>query len=117
VRKWTEYLWRCPFIAAIDGQRHRAESACSGTFAGVHYQKLISTAVYPREVAKSCLRTNCAAVIIGHNHPSGTTEPSSADKRITERVTSALGLLDIRVLDHVIVSSSGAFSFAESGLL
>ena len=74
-------------------------------------------AVYPREVAKGALRTNSSAVIMGHNHPSGTTEPSTADRRITERITSALALLDIRVLDHVIVSTSGAFSFAQEGLL
>ena len=74
-------------------------------------------AVYPREVAKGALRRNAAAIILGHNHPSGTTEPSAADKRITERIKTALGLLDIRVLDHVIVSTSSTFSFAESGLL
>ncbi|MBG7617343.1 MAG: hypothetical protein IZT57_03090, partial [Chloroflexi bacterium] len=74
-------------------------------------------AVYPREIAKAALRRNAAAVILGHNHPSGTTEPSAADKRITERITSSLGLLDIRVLDHVIVATNGAFSFAEEGLI
>ena len=74
-------------------------------------------AVYPREIAKAALKRNAAAVILGHNHPSGTTEPSAADKRITERITSSLCLLDIRVLDHVIVSTNGAFSFAEGGLM
>ena len=74
-------------------------------------------AVYPREIAKAALAHNAAAVILGHNHPSGITEPSSADRRITERIVSALGLLDIRVLDHVIVSTEGSFSFAEDGLL
>jgi DNA repair protein RadC len=74
-------------------------------------------AVYPREIAKAALAHNAAAVILGHNHPSGTTEPSAADKRITERITRSLGLLDIRVLDHVIVSTGGSFSFAEEGLM
>jgi len=74
-------------------------------------------AVYPREIAKAALAHNAAAVILGHNHPSGITEPSSADRRITERIVSALGLLDIRVLDHVIVSTQASFSFAEDGLL
>ena len=74
-------------------------------------------AVYPREIAKAALAHNAAAVILGHNHPSGTTEPSAADRRITERIVSALGLLDIRVLDHIIVSTKGDFSFAEDGLL
>ncbi len=74
-------------------------------------------AVYPREIAKAALAHNAAAVILGHNHPSGTTEPSAADRRITERIVSALGLLDIRVLDHIIVSTKSDFSFAEDGLL
>ena len=74
-------------------------------------------AVYPREIAKAALAHNAAAVILGHNHPSGMTDPSAADKRITERISSSLGLLDIRVLDHVIVSTEGAFSFAEGGLI
>ncbi|MAT94143.1 MAG: hypothetical protein CME59_16300 [Halioglobus sp.] len=74
-------------------------------------------AVYPREIAKAALARNAAAVILGHNHPSGTTEPSAADRRITERIVSSLGLLDIRVLDHVIVSTDATFSFAEEGLM
>ena len=74
-------------------------------------------AVYPREVVKAALRHNSCAVILGHNHPSGHTEPSSADRRVTERIKSALALIDIRLLDHVIVSGSGSFSFAESGLI
>ena len=74
-------------------------------------------AVYPREIAKAALARNAAAVILGHNHPSGTTEPSAADRRITQRIVEALGLLDIRVLDHVIVSTTSTFSFAEEGLL
>ena len=74
-------------------------------------------AVYPREIAKAALARNAAAVILGHNHPSGTTEPSAADRRITQRIVEALGLLDIRVLDHVIVSAESSFSFAESGFM
>lgn len=74
-------------------------------------------AVYPREVLKRALAHNSAALILGHNHPSGAVEPSAADRRITERLVSALKLVDIRVLDHVIVAADDAFSFAESGLL
>ena len=74
-------------------------------------------AVYPREVAKSALKHNAAAVILAHNHPSGVVEPSAADRRITERLQQSLGLLDIRVLDHVIVSATGYCSFAEQGLI
>lgn len=74
-------------------------------------------AVYPREVAKAALQHNAAAVMFAHNHPSGVTDPSSADRRITERLVQGLGLLDIRVLDHIIVSETSATSFAEIGLL
>lgn len=74
-------------------------------------------AVYPREIARAALEYNAAALVLGHNHPSGVTDPSAADRRITERIVEAMKLLDIRVLDHVIVSTTGAFSFAESGLI
>tara|TARA_E500000305_G_scaffold108525_1_gene111109 strand:+ start:1674 stop:2126 length:453 start_codon:yes stop_codon:yes gene_type:complete len=74
-------------------------------------------AVYPREIVRAALEYNAAAIILGHNHPSGVTEPSAADRRITERINQAMQLLDIRVLDHVIVSTSVAFSFAEGGLI
>lgn len=81
------------------------------------YGTIDGAAVYPREVAKSALAKNAAAVCFGHNHPSGQVHPSSADTRITERLKSALGLLDIRVLDHVIVSPTETYSFAEHGLM
>ena len=74
-------------------------------------------AIYPREVVKSALIKNAAAVIFAHNHPSGVAEPSSADRRITDRLVSALGLVDVRVLDHIIVAGADHFSFAENGLL
>ena len=72
--------------------------------------------VYPREVVKAALRQNAAAVIFAHNHPSGVAEPSRADERITERLKSALSLVDVRVLDHLVVGSE-IISFAERGLL
>lgn len=73
--------------------------------------------VYPREVARACLAHNAAAVIFAHNHPSGVAEPSQADRLITERLVRALGLLDIRVLDHLVVSASESVSLAERGWL
>ncbi|AFT71012.1 RadC-like protein [Alloalcanivorax dieselolei B5] len=76
-----------------------------------------SASVYPREVVKEALRLNAAAVILSHNHPSGSPEPSQADKMLTQRLKEALGLVDIRVLDHVIVGGSSSTSFAEHGLL
>ncbi|MFP6791718.1 MAG: JAB domain-containing protein, partial [Pseudomonadales bacterium] len=73
--------------------------------------------VHPREVVKKALEFNAAAVIFAHNHPSGISEPSQADKRITERLCSALGLVEIRVLDHLVVGDTEITSFAERGLL
>lgn len=78
---------------------------------------LSQTSVYPREVVKAALRANAAAVIFAHNHPSGTTEPSVADQTITQTLARALALVDVKVLDHIIVSAAGAMSFAERGLL
>jgi len=73
--------------------------------------------VHPREVVKAALAFNAAAVIFTHNHPSGVAEPSQADQRITERLISALRLVDVRVLDHIIVGDQENYSFAEHGLL
>lgn len=73
--------------------------------------------VYPREVVKRVLHLNAAAIIFAHNHPSGIAEPSQADLRITEKLKSALLLVDVRVLDHFIVGEPEILSFAESGLL
>lgn len=77
---------------------------------------LTSCAVYPREIAREALRLNAAALILAHNHPSGSSEPSYADKEITERIRAALTLLDIRLLDHMVVADT-VTSFAERGLL
>ena len=76
-----------------------------------------SASVYPREVVKEALRLNAAAVILSHNHPSGNPEPSQADKLLTQRLKDALGLVEVRTLDHVIVAGQAATSFAERGLI
>ena len=73
--------------------------------------------VFPREVVRSAIAHNAAAVIFYHNHPSGDPSPSQADKNITRRLQDALKLIDVRVLDHLVVGSQGAYSFAEHGLL
>lgn len=75
------------------------------------------TSVYPREVVKEALAINAAAVILAHNHPSGVAEPSQADERITRRLKSALELVDIRLLDHLIVGSGETTSLASRGLI
>ncbi len=73
--------------------------------------------VHPREVAKRALELNAVALIIYHNHPSGNTEASSADRAITARLKQALGFLDIRILDHIIVAGTQTTSFASRGWL
>jgi len=75
------------------------------------------TSVYPREVVKEALAVNAAAVILAHNHPSGVAEPSQADERITKRLKSALELVDIRLLDHLIIGDGKATSLARRGLI
>ncbi|HUP91282.1 MAG TPA: DNA repair protein RadC [Solimonas sp.] len=78
---------------------------------------LDGAAVYPREVVKSALRHNAAAVIFAHNHPSGVAEPSAADRTLTDRLKAALAQVDIRVLDHFVVGEGKPTSFAERGWL
>ncbi|WP_151702188.1 RadC family protein [Nitrincola alkalilacustris] len=86
----------------------------------IHYEALFqgtinAASVYPREVVKLALAHNAAAMILAHNHPSGIAEPSMADRQITDRLKSALELVDIRVLDHMVVGDSEVVSFAERG--
>jgi DNA repair protein RadC len=73
--------------------------------------------VYPRVVVQQALTLNAAAVMFFHNHPSGVAEPSHADEAITRRLKEALALVDIRVLDHFVVTVGESVSFAERGLL
>jgi len=97
-------------LMLLDSQHRVLE--CNVLFSGT----IDGAAIYPREIVKAALAANAAAVILAHNHPSGVVEPSTADKRITERIRSALALVDIRVLDHIIVGDS-CYSFAQSGEL
>lgn len=78
---------------------------------------LAQTSVYPREVVRRALERHAAAVVLAHNHPSGLAEPSRADEMLTQALKSALQLVDVRVLDHLVVARSGVVSFAERGLL
>ena len=78
---------------------------------------LTQTSVYPREVVRRALELEAAAVVLAHNHPSGTVQPSRADEALTQTLKSALALVDVRVLDHVIVAPGDALSMAEKGLL
>ena len=78
---------------------------------------LSQTSVYPREVVKRALAHNAAAVILAHNHPSGVAEPSQSDQHLTTALKQALGLVDVRVLDHFVVAVGQTLSFAEKGLI
>jgi len=75
-----------------------------------------SATVYPREVVKEVLDCNAASVIFSHNHPSGNPEPSQGDRQITNKLKSALSLIDVSVLDHIVIGET-CTSFAEQGLL
>lgn len=100
-------VFACLFL----DNRHRViafEELFRGTIDGA--------SVHPREVVKTALRHNAAAVIFCHNHPSGVSEPSQADQRITLRLKEALGMVDVRTLDHVVVGADTC-SFAERGLM
>jgi DNA repair protein RadC len=97
------------FCALFLDNQHRVlacEELAKGTIDGA--------SVYPREVVKAALKRNAAAVIFAHNHPSGVAEPSAADRALTERLKTALGTVDIRVLDHIVIGEV-AVSFAERG--
>ena len=100
------------FGCLLVDNRHRiraVEELFHGTIDGA--------AVYPRVVVQRALETNSAAVVLFHCHPSGVAEPSSADEALTRRLQDALQLVDVRVLDHVVVTTQGSVSFAERGLL
>jgi DNA repair protein RadC len=100
------------FVCLFLDSQHRLlanETVSKGT--------LDSAAVYPRVIVKKSLSYNAAAVILSHNHPSGVAEPSRADRAITERLSQALALVDIRVLDHFVVGNPDIVSFAERGWL
>lgn len=86
-------------------------------FETLFFGTINEASVYPREVVKRALALNAGTVIFAHNHPSTTTEASTADRAITRKLVDAMHLLDIQVLDHVIVGGGNTFSFAEHGLL
>jgi DNA repair protein RadC len=100
------------FAVIFADTRHRViafETMFRGTIDGA--------SVHPREVVKAALKYNARAVIFAHNHPSGVAEPSPADELITRRLTDALALVDVGVLDHVIVAGPRSMSFAERGMI
>ncbi|EBR3742670.1 DNA repair protein RadC [Salmonella enterica subsp. enterica serovar Panama] len=116
VRDWLRLqlasLEREEFVALFLDNQHRLithETLFTGT--------INHTQVHPREVVKSGLKHNAAAVIVAHCHPSGLAEPGQADRQITERLRQALNLVDIRLLDHLVAGGMEIVSFAEKGWL
>ena len=100
------------FCAMFLDNRHRLiqfDEMFRGTIDG--------SSVYPREVVRRTLELNAAALVLAHNHPSGVAEPSQADELITRRLTEALALIDVRVLDHMIVAGNTVTSFVRRGLI
>lgn len=84
-------------------------------FKKLFYGTIDGASVYPRGVVKECIKHNAAAVFLVHNHPSGVCEPSQADRMLTERLKEALALINVRVLDHFIVSNTATLSMVEYG--
>lgn len=97
-------------VMLLDNQHRLIE------FKEMFFGTIDSASVYPREVLKTVLYANAAAVIFAHNHPSGLPEPSESDKRITQKLKEALSLIDVRVLDHIVTGETSV-SFAERGLM
>lgn len=83
----------------------------------LHQGTLNQVAVSPREVVRAALHHNAASVIVAHNHPSGEITPSLNDENLTRKLKEALGIVDVRLLDHVVVSDRSAFSMAAEGML
>lgn len=103
-------LEREVFAAAYLDTRHRLieyAELFKGTIDGAE--------VHPREVVKQALRCNAAAIIVAHNHPSGSVEPPVADRAVTARLKQALAMVDIRLLDHLVVAGGNADSLAALG--
>ncbi len=98
------------FAALFLDSRHRAlafEELFRGTIDGAE--------VHPREIVRRALAHNAAAVIVGHNHPSGSREPSAADRAVTSQLKQSLALVDVRLLDHFVVGDGAAVSLAARG--
>jgi DNA repair protein RadC len=103
-------LEREVFAVAMLDTRHRLIE-----YVELFFGTIDGAEVHPREVARQALRVNAAAVILAHNHPSGETTPSVADRAVTARLKQALALVEVRVLDHVIVGGRETCSMAQSG--
>jgi DNA repair protein RadC len=112
LREQIGHLPHEEFVVMFLDTRHRlikVETLFRGTIDGA--------TVYPREVVRRALELRAAAVILSHNHPSGDPEPSEADRSITVKLASALSLVEVRLLDHIVVGADRSVSLAEHGLM
>lgn len=100
------------FVAVFLSSKHQV-IACETLFRGT----IDAAQIHPRVVVQRALAHNAAALVIAHQHPSGCSEPSSSDERLTQRLKSALECVDVRLLDHFIIGKGQPFSFAEHALL
>lgn len=103
-------LQREVFAAAYLDTRHRLIE-----YVELFHGTIDGAEVHPREVVRQAIRCNAAAVILAHNHPSGTPDPSAADRAVTARLKQALALVDVRVLDHIVVGGMKTAAMAERG--
>lgn len=108
LQHYAHEVFACLFL-----DNHHSVIAFEELFQGT----LNESNVYPREVVKHSLAYNAAKVILAHNHPSGRTDPSFADKEVTELLKEALSLVGVQIIDHIIIGKNNCFSFAESGLI
>ncbi len=108
LRAYQQEVFACLFL---DNKHHLL------CFEKLFFGSINNAHVYPRELIKRALQHNAAALILAHNHPSGVTEPSLADRELTKHLQHVLALVDIRLLDHVIVGDNCCSSFAERGWL
>ncbi|MDH5835330.1 RadC family protein [Luteimonas kalidii] len=103
-------LEREVFVAAFLDTRHRLID-----YAELFFGTIDGSEVHPREVVRRALACNSAAILVGHNHPSGNPEPSAADRAVTLQLKQALALVDVRLLDHIVVGGHTTVSLAERG--
>jgi DNA repair protein RadC len=108
LRGHANEVFACLFL----DNRHRVIS-----FEELFHGTINGASVHPRQVVRRALGHNAAALILAHNHPSGVAEPSQADLHLTRRLSEALALIDVRVLDHIVVGDGETVSLAERGLL
>ena len=109
---WTDIEYTESFFIILLNRANKLLGVCKISTGG-----LAGTVTDPKKIFQTALKANAASVILAHNHPSGNTKPSKSDIEITKKCVQAGNFLDLKVLDHVIVTRDGYFSFADEGLL